>query len=174
MVLKSNHCCQKNGQWKLGVATEPSPESPYRGALQYICAMGLDILKFEPTSLFYSASYFDLGGVLELCFGEAKPTKGPPWWLDCVANFSLLFNPIDSEKYWGYAICQACRRRYVKVSVHKHDRDQSDATHSSVYSASRQNLCWDYFAVIWTQSVEVVIWQAWYAETIGWDLGVYG
>ena len=122
----------------------------------------------------YSASYFDLGGVLELCFGEAKPTKGPPWWLDCVANFSLLFNPIDSEKYWGYAICQACRRRYVKVSVHKHDRDQSDATHSSVYSASRQNLCWDYFAVIWTQSVEVVIWQAWYAETIGWDLGVYG
>jgi len=48
---------------KLGVATEPSPESLYRGALQYICAVGLDILKFEQTSLFYnySASYFNLG-----------------------------------------------------------------------------------------------------------------
>jgi len=29
------------------------------------------------------------------------------------------------------------------------------STHSSVYSASRQNLCWDYFAFIWTQLVEV-------------------
>ena len=29
----------------------------YRGALQYISAVGLDILKFEQTSLFYSASY---------------------------------------------------------------------------------------------------------------------
>ena len=27
---------------------------------------------------------------------------------------------------------------------------------------------------IWTQLVEVVAWQAWYAETIGWDLVVYG
>ena len=34
----------------------------YRGALQYICAVALDILKFEQTSLFYSASYFNLGG----------------------------------------------------------------------------------------------------------------
>jgi len=59
---------------KLGVATEPSPESLYRGALQYICAVGLDILKFEQTSLFYSASYFNLGWGLELCFGGAKPT----------------------------------------------------------------------------------------------------
>jgi len=69
-------------------------------------------------------------------------------------NFSLLFNAIDSEKYSGYAICQACKRRYVKLSFYKHDRDQSDTTHSgTVYSSSRQNLCW---------------------ETIGWDLGVYG
>jgi len=52
----------------------------YRGALQYICAVGLDILKFEQTSLFYSASYFNLGGGLELLrFTGAKPTKGPPW-----------------------------------------------------------------------------------------------
>jgi len=30
---------------------------------------------------------------------------------------------------------------------------ESDTIHSSVYSASRQNLCWDYFAFIWTQLV---------------------
>ena len=112
---------------------------------------------------------------LELCFRAAKP-KGPRGdWTEW-QNFSLLFNAIDSEKYLGYAIRQACKRRYVKLSVYKHDRDQSDTTHSSVYSASRKNLCWDYFAFIWTQLVEVVIWQAWYTATIwiSWDLGVYG
>jgi len=30
-------------------------------------------------------------GGLELCFGGAKPTKGPPWWLDCVAKLQLAF-----------------------------------------------------------------------------------
>jgi len=96
----------------------------HKGTLQYICAVGLDILKFEQTSLFYSASYFILGGGLELCFGGAKPTKGPRG--DCTVwqHFSLLFNTIDSEKYLGYAICRACKRRYVKVSIYKHDRDQ--------------------------------------------------
>ena len=54
---------------KLGVTTEPSPESFYRGALQYICAVGLDILKFEQTSQFYSASYFNLGGGIGALFG---------------------------------------------------------------------------------------------------------
>jgi len=103
-----------------------------------------------------------------------SPSKAPCGDWTVWQNFSLLFNAIDSEKYLGYAMCQACKRRYVKLSVYKHDRDQSDTTHSSVYSASRQNLCWDYFAFIWTQLVEVVIWQAWCAETIGWDLGVYG
>ena len=51
----------------------------YTGALQYICAVGLDILKFEQTSLFYSASYFNLGGEIAALFRRAKPTKGPPW-----------------------------------------------------------------------------------------------
>jgi len=46
----------------------------YKGL--YIYAVGLDILKFEQTSLFYSGSYFNLGG-LELCFGGNKPTKVP-------------------------------------------------------------------------------------------------
>jgi len=34
----------------------------YIGGLD-ICAVGLDILKFEKTSLFYSASYFNLWGL---------------------------------------------------------------------------------------------------------------
>ena len=34
----------------------------------------------------------------------------------------------------------------------------------------KQNLCWDYFAFIWTQLIEVVMWQAQYAETTGWGL----
>jgi len=50
---------------------------------------------------------------LELCFGGAKsPAKtshtshgyGTVW-----QNFSLLLNATDSEKYLGYAICQACK-----------------------------------------------------------------
>jgi len=32
----------------------------------YICAVGLDILKFEQTSLFYSASYLNSGGLAPL------------------------------------------------------------------------------------------------------------
>jgi len=62
----------------------------------YICAVGLDMLKFEQTSLFYSASYFNWGPALELCFGRAKPTKAPlcgNWTL--WHNLSLLFNAID-------------------------------------------------------------------------------
>jgi len=76
------------------------------------------------------------------------PPKAPCGDWAVWQNFSLLFNAIDSEKCLGYAICQACKRRYVKLSVYKHDRDQSDTKHSSVYFAPRQNLCWDYFAFI--------------------------
>jgi len=32
----------------------------------------------------------------------------------------------------------------------------------------KKQLCWDYFAFIRTQLVEVIIWQVQYAETIGW------
>jgi len=56
----------------------------------YICAVGLDILKFEQTSLFYSASYFNWG-TLELCFGSLSPPK-PPCGDGAV-----------------YVICQACK-----------------------------------------------------------------
>ena len=148
----------------------------YRGALQYIWFVQwvLTFWNLNKHHCFIVLHISICEGGLEFCFGGAKPTKGPRGDWTVWQNFSFLFNPIDSEKYSGYAICQACKRRYVKLSVYKHGKDQSDTTHSSVYSASRQNLCWDYFTFIWTQLVEVVIWQAWYAETIGWDLGVYG
>jgi len=96
--------------------------------------VGLDILKFEQTSLFYSA-YLNSGG-LELCFAGAKsPSKTAHGYGTVWQNFSLLLNATDSEKYLGYAICQACKK--VKHSVYEHDRAQSGTMHSgSVYSAS--------------------------------------
>ena len=42
------------------------------------------------------------------------------------------------------------------------------------YFMMRHNLCWDHFAFIWTQLIEVVMWQVQYTETIGWGLRVYG
>jgi len=55
----------------------------------HICAVGLEILKFEQISLFYSTSYFNLGG-FELCFGGAKPTEAPRGDVTLWQNFSLL------------------------------------------------------------------------------------
>ena len=78
----------------------------YRLGVLYICAVGLDVLKFEQTSLFYSASYLNSGG-LEFCFGGAKPIKDLRGYGTVWQNFSLLFNAIDSQKNLGYGICQA-------------------------------------------------------------------
>ena len=89
----------------LGVTTEPSPDKSFIG---YICAVALDILKFEQISLFYSTSYLNSGG-LELCFGGAKPIKDPRGYGTVWQSFSLLFNAIDSQKHLGYVICQACK-----------------------------------------------------------------
>jgi len=58
----------------------------YRGL--YICAVGLDILKFEHISLFYSASDFNSEGLGAL-FQGAKPTNVPSCRRDCVAKFQL-------------------------------------------------------------------------------------
>jgi len=163
MVLKSNHCCQKKWPVKNVVWQQNRHQKVCIGELYSTFAQwSLTFWNLNKHHCFIVLHISNWEGGLELCFGGAKPTKGPPWY------------PIDSEKYLGYAICQACKRRYVQLSVYKHDRGQSDTAHSSVYSASRQNLCWDYFAFIWTQLVEVVTWQAWYAKTVGWDLGVYG
>ena len=61
----------------------------------YICALVLDILKFEQTSLFYCALYFNWGG-LKPCFGGTKPTKDPSRGNGTVwQNFNLFFNAIN-------------------------------------------------------------------------------
>jgi len=53
--------------------------------------------------------HISIWGGLELCFGGAKPIKAPRGYGTVWQNFSLLFNAIDSEKYFGYATCQACK-----------------------------------------------------------------
>jgi len=73
---------------KLGVAAEPSPESLWGLC---ICAVELDILKFEQTSLFYSASYFNLGGAWSFVSEGLSPPKHPPWRRDCVSKLQLAF-----------------------------------------------------------------------------------
>jgi len=73
-----------------------------------VCAVGLDYVKFEQTSLFYSASYFILVGLGDFCFRGAKPTRAPSVATGLRGkNFSLLFNAIDLEKYISYATSQA-------------------------------------------------------------------
>jgi len=69
---------------KLGVATEPSPESLLCIGELYICAVGLDILKLEQTSLFCRAWSF-------VSEGLNPPKSPPPWRLDCVAKLQLAF-----------------------------------------------------------------------------------
>jgi len=108
MVWKSNHSYQRIGYWKAWcgnrTVTRKSSIGLRLGGL-YICAVGLDILKFEQTSLFYSA-YLNSGG-LELCFGGAKsPSQTFHGYGTVWQNFSLLLNATDSAKYLGYAICQ--------------------------------------------------------------------
>jgi len=83
-----------------------------------LCAVGLDILKFEQTSLFYNASYFNLGGAWSFVSEGLSPPKPPCGDRTVWQNFSLLFNANESEKYSGYAGKFA---RYVKLSVYKHD-----------------------------------------------------
>jgi len=50
-----------------------------------ICAVGLEILKFEQTLLVYSASYFKWGGGWSFVSEELSP----PWQQDCVAKLQL-------------------------------------------------------------------------------------
>jgi len=60
MVLKSNRCYQRIVLWKAWCANKTVTRKCSIGGL-YICAVGLDNLKFEQTSLFYSALYFNWG-----------------------------------------------------------------------------------------------------------------
>jgi len=51
---------------------------------------------------------FKFGGIGAF-FGGAKPIKDPRGYGTVWQNFSLVLNATDSEKYLGYAICQACK-----------------------------------------------------------------
>ena len=56
----------------------------------YICAVGLDVLKFEEILLFYSASYFNFGGAWSFVSERlSPPTPAPPWWRDSVATLQF-------------------------------------------------------------------------------------
>jgi len=118
---------------KLGVAAEPSPESLWGLC---ICAVELDILKFEQTSLFYSASYFNLGGAWSFVSEGLSPPKHPPMATGLCVKTSACFLMQLTRKS-TYVMRYVKLARYVKLSVYKHDRAQSDTTHSGgVYSAS--------------------------------------
>ena len=77
---------------KLGMATEPSPESLYRLGGLYACAVGLDILKFEQTSLFYCASYLNSWGGCWSFVSEGLSPSKPSMATGCMAKlqFALL------------------------------------------------------------------------------------
>jgi len=90
----------------------------------YMCAVGLDILKFEQTLLFYNAPYFNWGG-LELCFGEGKRTKAPPppWRRESCKTSACFFMHLNQKS--TLATWYVKLARYAKLSVYKHDRAQS-------------------------------------------------
>jgi len=80
--------------------------------------VGLDILKFKQTSLFYGALYFNREG-LKLGFRETiSPQKPLPMATGLCAKTSVCFlmQLIDSEKYLGYVKLA----KSVKLSVYKH------------------------------------------------------
>ena len=72
----------------------------------YISAEGLDILNKYHCFIVLRISIL---GVLELCFGGAKPTKPLCGDETMWQNFNLLLIAIDSENYLGYAIFQTCK-----------------------------------------------------------------
>jgi len=78
MVLKSNHCYQRIGYWKAWCGNRTVNQKVfYRLEGFCICAVGLDFLKFEQTSLFYSASYLNSGGDWSFVSEGLSPSKTP-------------------------------------------------------------------------------------------------
>jgi len=63
---------------KLGVSYQQNRHQKvfYRGL--YICAVGLDVLKFDQTSLFYSVSYFNWGEIWSFVSERLSPPKPTP------------------------------------------------------------------------------------------------
>jgi len=78
MVIKSNHCCQKNGQWKTccgnrTVTSKSSIGELYSTFVQW----GLTFWNLNKHHCFIVLYISIWEGGLELCFGRAKPTKDP-------------------------------------------------------------------------------------------------
>ena len=118
----------------------------------YICAVGLDILKFEQTSLFYSAFLNSRG--LELCFGGPKSPSKTSHGYGCVVKLQFAFKCNWIGKVLGYPICQACK---ICQTFCLWAWQGPNAFRLCLFCFKRQCLCWDYFAFIWTQLVEVVM-----------------
>jgi len=83
---------------KLGVATEPSPESLLLGGL-YICAMGLDILDSEIWTNITVLKFFifQFGGWRFVSEGLSPP-KPPVAMGLCGKTSACFINATDSEK----------------------------------------------------------------------------
>jgi len=162
---------------KLGVVTlnERSPESLQQEGFSFVQG---DLIFWNLNKHHYFIMLqiiFQVGGVGTLFVGLSPPK--PPCSEGTVRqNFRSLFDAINSEKYLGYAICQACKLAYVKLSVHKHDRAQSCTMHSgSVYPASWGKTCAgtilpSFTTIGWSDHVTSMI----HKETIGWSLRVHG
>jgi len=79
---------------------------------------------------------------LELYFGGAKPTNalsgdGSVW-----QNVSLLSNAIDSEKYLGCMICQACKVCQTFYLWAQQGPKWHNAFRYCLFCFMRQNLFW--------------------------------
>jgi len=146
---------------KLGVATEPSPESLLQGGFRFV-QWGLTFWNLNKHHCFI---------VLHISIW----VKPPPWGRDYMWQyFSVLFDATDLQKYLGYAICQACKICQTFCLQAWQGPKWHNAFRWCLFCFMRQKLWWDYFAFSWTQLGEVVIWQVQYAETIGWGPRVYG
>jgi len=91
MVLNSNHCCQKNGQWKTVWQQNRHQKLSIGELYGTFVQWGLTFWNLNKHHCFIVLHISIWKGGSELCFGGAKPTKGPPWWLDCVAKLQLVF-----------------------------------------------------------------------------------
>ena len=124
----------------LGEPTEPSQESLNRGAL-HLCSGSWHSETLNKHQ-FYSASYFNWGA-LELCFGRAKPTEAPLVAMGLCTWYVKL-------------------ARYVKLSLHKHDRAQSGVALNVWFTSNRMcvknNTCQ---AIQMWRKQAIIEWSRW-------------
>ena len=80
--------------------TEPSPEGLQ--LVDYVCAGGTDILKFDKNPLIYNGSYFNFGGLV--AFLGAKPTKAP---VATGLNTSISKTVLPNHTSWAIGFLDA-------------------------------------------------------------------